>query len=1068
MPIFTRLTGPESAFLAVICWIVTLSAVASHAKPPLDPFVAAGVDDASLNAVCAATPDHIWAVGDRGVIWATTDGGRKWVRQESGTSASLHAVAFKSSTEGTAVGGLPGALSRTSRGVVLRTVNGGQTWSVLPSDGLPRFTGMRLIGNRLIAWGDYSAQRKTGIFYSLNDGQSWQAMECPISHIAALGTDPSGSVVAVDRVGNAYNTQLGMRSFFTASPNQPISFVEHFGSTWLAGGADGQLIRTVDAQSWNRVALPLSPQAQRVCQWRTVAKFQDQVWIAGTPGSIVLHSSDAGVNWEVQKTEQTLPVRSMVFADAQRGWAVGPLGSIIATRDGGRTWYSQRRTATRVGLLAITASDSQVPWPALVATSWDEGVASKSLSLFAENLEQSADYRIESWKLNEALASQVGTVEHEALLHPKPTITSQGDLSQLVDRLTLELLCWRPDVVLTDETGGPKLTLANRAAMVAITTAMQQASNANPQSFSNELMLPAWKTTKLATVTEARTSQFSEHANRLMREPGLSIWDVLAPLGVVYDANSRPLAMRTIQQGQSTMASNTSLLGGIAPSQASRRQIDLRSLGNYQLIMGRVHRMTTVDNLVTLPPETPITEWQTQLDFVLRSLPPREISSSLMRVINACSTPPLWPRRQAALERLTQLQPDSDTASYARLTSLQMLSSDELLAWREGVESEFSSTKSVGSLRSDTNSALSRNAASLTPFDTVPASAQSLATTSPNKSAEGPPSAAPRAQVVTGANLDGGSQISTAAFSTPANERLSGNVSLRSLQSQQSELFFKTLDNCYKSDLHLSNLPQLELMRDAMTRERTGAPRGANASTALLETIVGMTALAGWPQVAKQELLLAQDRPEQLRWVAFAVATANRPLLDGVLNEPMWAACPPMKLTHSGKNTETNPSSPATIRWSFDDRYLYIAIDCPRDDRPVLNRAPKLRKYDSILEASDHIHFVLDTDRDYGSAIELGVSSEGETFDRCCEIPQYNPQYSVAVPQSPLQDRWIVEIAIRISDLTTKAELTGQAWAVSAHRRSPVRETQSWSSMLSEQPSLQSTGLLLFVQPPEK
>ncbi len=1064
MPKSTSLNRTYAVSLTAICWLLSLLAASTDAKQPLDPYVAAGVDDASLNSVCTASPDHVWAVGDRGAIWATVDGGRKWVRQESTTTANLHAVAFKSSTEGCAVGGLPGALSRTSRSVVLRTVNGGQTWSVLPSDGLPRFTGMRAIGTRLIAWGDHCPQRKTGIFYSLDDGQSWQAMESSISHVAALGTDASGSVLAVDRVGNAFNSQLrSARSFFTSSPTQPIHFVDHVGSTWLAGGSDGQLIRTVDGQSWNRISVPLSSSALRVCQWRTAAQFEDQIWIAGTPGSIVLHSKDRGVKWEVQSTEQTLPLRSIVFADAQRGWAVGPLGSIIATRDGGRTWYSQRRTATRVGVLAVTSSDSQVPWPALIAASWDEVVASKSISLFGENLEQSANYAIETWKLNEALAPQLGMVEHDAWLNPKPTESAPHDLTLLVDRLAVELQCWRPDVVLTDETGGQKLATANHAAMTTLTTAIQQAAIATQQSFAKELMLSPWKVTKLVTVTEARSSQYSEHPNRLMREPGLSIWDVLAPLGTLYEANSNALPMRTLQHTQSTLASNTSLFGGIAPSQSSHRQINLRSLGNYQLIMGRIHRMTTLDNLVTLPSETPSAEWQTQLDFVLRSLPPRELAPSLLRVVNACSGPSLWPRRQVALERLVHLQPDSDMASHARFKSLQMLSSDEMHAWREAASSDLSSNQSVGSLRTEAGNALSRNGSSLTPFDIVSA----IATKPTRMTADDLTDMMRNTQVVTGARLDAGSQVGVAAFTTTLNAGFAGNDRSVNVGAQRGDLFFKALDACYKSDLHLANLPQLELMRDAMSRSRSGTPRGANASTALLESIVGLSAMAGWPQVARQEQLLAQDRPEQLRWVGFAVATANRPLLDGVLNEPMWAACPPMKLTRTNQNV-TSKNAPATVRWSFDERYLYIAIDSPRDEKATIHGPARLRKYDSDLNAVDHVHLLLDTDRDYASAIELGVSAAGETFDRCCEMIQYNPQYSVAVPSSPPQDRWVAEIAIRLSDLTTQSELTGQAWAVSAHRKSLYGETQSWSSIVSEQPSLQSTGLLLFVQPPEK
>ncbi len=1073
MPLTARFTRLLRVHLPLaFTWLCVFSTMA-NSTPPADPFVAAGADDASLNAVCAPTPDRVWAVGDRGVILTTADGGRKWTRQESGTTANLYAVAFKDSSEGCAVGGLPGPLSRTSRSVVLRTVNGGATWNIVPTDGLPRFTGMRAIGGRLIAWGDYCPQRKTAIFFSHDGGQVWQPMDSSVSHVAALGVDPSGNLIAVDRVGNAYNSQLGaLRSFFTVNPHQPLAFIEHLGSTWLAGGADGQLMRTVDAQSWSRVALPISSSAQRVCQWRTVTRFDDHLWVAGSPGSIVLHSADRGVNWEVLSTDQTLPLRALVFVDAQRGWGVGPLGTIIATRDGGRTWYVQRKTATRVGLLAVTASETQTPWPVLVATSWGEVVAAKSLSLFADGLEQSADYRVETWQINEALAPQIGTVEHNAWLYPKPMGASSGDLTQLAERLAVELQCWRPDVLLTDETGGQLNDLPNRAALAAITAAMQVAAEANSQAIAGELKLPAWRTTKLATTTLSRNGQYSEQVNRLMREPGLAIWDVLQPRGLIYDASAPTIPMRTIQQVNATLASNSSLFGGIAPSQASRRQINLRNLGNYQLIMGRVHRMSAIDNLVTLPNETPIAEWQTQLDFVLRSLPPREVAPALMRIAGACAIPTLGARRQIAYERLVQLQPDSDVASHARIKLLQMLSSEELRAWRESGPTDLLGNQSVGSLRTDSNQSFNRSITSTTPFDVVTASSNTpLTSPMPSRDKELANNQADStlgANPPTVANPKSEAPVKVAAFTADSSSRASAESKLQALQMQRVDTFFKAIDSCYKADPYLASLPQLELMREAMTRGRSGIARSQGSSTALLESLVGLTALAGWPQAAKQELMMVKDRPENLRWVAFAVATENRPLLDGVLNEPMWAACPPMKLTRPVGNLADIDQSPALIRWSFDDRFLYIAIEGTQERRELVNARAKLRKYDSDLSAADHVHLMIDTDRDYTSAIELGVSSEGETFDRCCEIPQYNPQYPVAVPSVASPDRWVVEIAIRISDLTTRTELVGQAWAVSAHRRKVNGEIQSWSSMVSEQPTLQSAGLLLFVQPPEK
>ena len=1035
--------------------MVALLTKPAHAKQPYDAYVATGIEDASLNAVCAASPDRVWAVGDRGAIWATVDGGRNWTKQESNTTANLYAVAFKNSQEGCAVGGLPGALARLSRSVVLRTINGGETWNEVPNDGLPRFTGMRWSGGRLIAWGDYSPRIGTGIFVSNDDGQTWQPIPSSIVHVVGLGVDLSGNILAVDRVGNAFNSQLGpLRSFFAAAPNQPLSFVEQVGTTWIAGGADGQLLRTVNGQSWTRVKLPLSDAAQRVCVWRAVHQFENQLWIVGSPGSVVLHSADQGLNWQLLSTEQTLPLRAIAFADSQRGWSVGPLGMILATRDGGRSWYPQRRTATRLGLLSVTSTDDQVPWPTLISASWDEKVAASSIALFAENPEQSADYHIEKWVFNEAIAPQLGATEHRAWLQSKPSLALPADVPAIAERLAIEIQSWRPDVVLTNETGDKSLASANRATTSAIANAIQMAKVSLPQSVAAELRLPAWTVTKLAAVTDSRLGQYSEHPNRLLREPGLSIWDLLMPTGVSFNANAEAISMRTIQQEQNTLANKASLFGGVAPNQASRRPSTPRSLGNYQLIMGRVHRMTSLDNLVTLPPETPITEWQLQLDFVARSLPPRELAPSLLRVANGCSSPNLWTRRQIALERLIQLQPDSDASSSARLMLLQMLSSDEMRAWQQSIEAESASNLGINSLASSTAANSATSATAVSPFDSA-------------------------AKVVTDARDN--SQVVAASFSSSTTKEKSAADSARSKHAKLDEAFFLALDNCYKSDPYLVKLPELELMQESRQRAKAEATRAIQPTSTSLESIIQRTALAGWPQACQQELFLARGRAEQLRWIAFAVATATRPQLDGVLDEPMWQACPPMQLIGNGKqisapelsknqngaveNQITNEA--AKVFWSFDDRYLYIGIDAPQSLSVTSSAPPKLRKYDSDLSAMDHLHFTIDTDRDYSSAIELGVSEVGETFDRCCQLPSFNPKYAVAVPQTQQRGRWTAELAIRISDLATQTAVTGRAWAVSAHRRKKNGESESWSSMVTEQATPQAAGLLLFVAPPQ-
>lgn len=67
-----------------------------------------------------ALPGHGWAVGSRGTIMRTTDGGRTWTKQASGTAKSLTSVSFTSARAGFVTGG---------DGLILHTSDGGAHWS---------------------------------------------------------------------------------------------------------------------------------------------------------------------------------------------------------------------------------------------------------------------------------------------------------------------------------------------------------------------------------------------------------------------------------------------------------------------------------------------------------------------------------------------------------------------------------------------------------------------------------------------------------------------------------------------------------------------------------------------------------------------------------------------------------------------------------------------------------------------------------------------------------------------------------------------------------------------------
>lgn len=138
------------------------------------------------------------------------------------------------------------------------------------------------------------------------------------------------------------------------------------GSTLVAVGPRGMILRSTDSgASWQQVASPVSADLSSV-------RFSgpDTVWVVGHD-AVILKSVDRGSTWtraldgrlllkalqqaaagnaglakEVAKTmaqSATADVwpsalLDLVFLDANRGFAVGSFGLLLATADGGKTW----------------------------------------------------------------------------------------------------------------------------------------------------------------------------------------------------------------------------------------------------------------------------------------------------------------------------------------------------------------------------------------------------------------------------------------------------------------------------------------------------------------------------------------------------------------------------------------------------------------------------------------------------------------------------------------------------------------------------------------------------------
>jgi hypothetical protein len=82
----------------------------------------------TLNGVFFTSSNVGIAVGDNGTVLRTTDGGGTWTTQPSGSLAQLQAICFADNNTGFAVGGT----SSGTGGVILRTTDSGTSWTSQP------------------------------------------------------------------------------------------------------------------------------------------------------------------------------------------------------------------------------------------------------------------------------------------------------------------------------------------------------------------------------------------------------------------------------------------------------------------------------------------------------------------------------------------------------------------------------------------------------------------------------------------------------------------------------------------------------------------------------------------------------------------------------------------------------------------------------------------------------------------------------------------------------------------------------------------------------------------------
>jgi photosystem II stability/assembly factor-like uncharacterized protein len=245
-----------------------------------------------------------------------------WEAQASGTLAWLRAVYFVNDSRGWAVG---------SRGALLATTNGGRTWAIRRA---PTEDTLRDV-------------------YFANEQEGW--LVCDRSIYLLRTKEESRSYLLRTMDGGVSWTRVGVTGADADVLLTRVAFIDS--ARGWAFGEMGALYATTDGgASWERQVVPTK---HLLLGGAFLAP--GQVWLVGA-GNTILYNPD-GAQWRTS----TLPVtgarrfNAVSFVEARRGWAVGEGGLVLATLNGGRSWFRQESNV-RVDLSDVKFIDATEGW----------------------------------------------------------------------------------------------------------------------------------------------------------------------------------------------------------------------------------------------------------------------------------------------------------------------------------------------------------------------------------------------------------------------------------------------------------------------------------------------------------------------------------------------------------------------------------------------------------------------------------------------------------------------------------------------------------------------------------
>ena len=1011
-------------------------------------------EDAALHAVQFVDANEGWAAGDDGVVWHTIDGGQNWERQPTGVRASLRSLHFVNPYVGWAAGREELPNGAGSAGVLLYTRDGGLKWRRVLINALPGLNVVRFIdGQTGYVAGDGSDACPSGVFLTTDAGRTWQPVagrRCA-AWLAADFNPEAGALVGAwnqaaavqrDQIGVSQNDSLGARN---------LRGLRLWGKRGIAVGQGGLVLGTEDGGfHWNFADVGLAPGVAASWDFHAVGAAGRHVWVVGRPGSAVLHSPDGGKSWEVRRTNQPLPLNGVYFHDERRGWAVGELGSVLATDDGGRTWKVQHRGGNQSAALLVCARSAGLPADALAILGAEEGYLAAAVRVtcadpataaparcgegprFAAAVRQAGGAAGEQlWQF--PVSSHVARAGRDQLLQSWDKLHGDRAAEQLLRELVLAVRIWRPAVVITDS---PDRTASPYPAEAVVAEATREAflRAADPDAFPeqiNTLGLEPWKAAKAYARWEGDPpGQVAYDLTETAPHLGATYREFAAgPAALLAEHSETPPARRgyrLLADRLTGAAAHRGLMEGIdLPAGGLARRPEAKDSGATPDELKAARQRATFLALAEAPAAglTDPNRLLAQIGPMLEGMPDDRAAPAAFAAAAHYARTGQWALAREAFLLVADRYPAHPLAADAYRWLLRHNASSEARRRHELGQFLVVEQRRYGQ---------------------------------PRAGEDGKPET-----IDPGEGKVKGLPKLPALETKATRELLLRSDSRLSPRDGTRQWYQGALDVGPKLAAFgplLADDPSVQFPLQA-ARRTLGDYDGARHWYA---KFAARQPDGPWKSAALAELWLAERRGAPPKPVAACRFAAERPYLDGKLDDACWQGVAPLDLTSASGSM---PGEYKTqVRMAYDREFLYLAVRCfhpsGRQEAPATSR-----RHDADLRGHDRVSILLDLDRDYATCFHLQVDQRGCVWDDCWGDKTWDPNWFVAVQSEPTV--WQLEAAIPLVALTGDTVTPGKAWAFNVIRAIPGAGVQAFS-LPAEAPeeALRPEGLgLLMFQP---